>query len=164
MKNITTRLHLYPGLPCLNNHCQQLPDQQEFQAVVEEFWFEAAHIPKYLVRDEPWVVKLRDWTMKCMLLKLIEWHAVALSDGPVDVRYIGTQLHDWAADWVRRDLNDVFAHFDGEDSWRALLATTGLVRRLGQEIAANSSLIYPQEVDDHISGYISSFTAQIERR
>jgi len=137
-----------------------LPDQREFQAVVEGFWFEAAHIPKYLVRNEPWVVKFRDWTMKCRLLKLMEWHAVALSDEPVDVRYIGTHLRDWVDDSVWNDLQHVFAHFDVKDSWNALLAMMDLVRRLGQEIASCSDLTYPQHVDDGITGYIQGFAGQ----
>jgi aminoglycoside 6-adenylyltransferase len=138
-----------------------LPEQPEFQAVVEEFWFEAAHIPKYLMRDEPWVVKFRDWTMKCMLLKLMEWHAVALSAAPVDVRYIGIHAREWTDEATWNELQHVFGHFDVADSWRALLASMRLVRRLGHEIAAASSLTYPQEVDDSISGYIMSFAERL---
>ena len=138
-----------------------LPEQQEFQAAVEEFWFEAAHIPKYLIRSDLWVVKFRDWTMKCMLLKLMEWHAIALSDVPVDVRYIGTHARDWLEASVWNDLQRVFGHFDAKDSWRALLATMDLFRRLCQEIAAHSQLVYPQDVDDNISAYILSFDGRM---
>lgn len=35
---------------------KSLPTQDKFTAVVNEFWFEAFHIPRYLVRDELWVV------------------------------------------------------------------------------------------------------------
>ena len=138
-----------------------LPEQAEFQTIVEEFWFEAAHIPKYLLRDELWVVKFRDWTMKCDLLKLLEWHAVATSDEPVDVRYIGTHANQWVDEETWVELQGVFAHFDAADSWRALLGSMKLVRRLGQEIEQHSDLVYPQAVDDHISGYILSFEGQL---
>lgn len=33
----------------------------------------------HLLREELWVVKARDWTMKVMLLQMLEWHAVATS-------------------------------------------------------------------------------------
>ncbi len=139
----------------------QLPNQGEFQTVVEEFWFEAAHIPKYLLRGELWVVKFRDWTMKCDLLKLMEWHAIARSDEPVDVRYIGTHAPKWTDERTWNELQGVFARFDAADSWRALLASMNLVRRLGQEIEQHGTLVYPQDVDDHISGYILSFAERL---
>ncbi len=138
-----------------------LPNQAEFQTVVEEFWFEAAHIPKYLLRSELWVVKFRDWTMKCDLLKLLEWHAIARNDEPVDVRYIGTDANRWVDERTWTELQQAFAHFDAADSWRALLVSMTLVRRLGQEIEQHSGLVYPQEVDDHISGYILSFAERL---
>jgi len=138
-----------------------LPEQADFQTVVEEFWFEAAHIPKYLLRDELWVVKFRDWTMKCDLLKLLEWHAIATSAEPVDVRYIGTHANRWVDEQTWSELQDVFARFAAADSWRALLASMKLMRRLGREIQQHSDLIYPQQVDDHISAYILSFEGRL---
>ena len=39
----------------------------------------SAHIPPYLARGELWVVKFRDGTMKRMLLRLVEWDALAPS-------------------------------------------------------------------------------------
>ena len=37
-----------------------LPTAEVFRERVEEFWFEAFHIPKYLARGELFVVKFRD--------------------------------------------------------------------------------------------------------
>ena len=56
---------------------RRAPTEDEFRATVEEFWFEAWHIPKYLARGDLWVVKFRDWTMKELLLRMLEWHAMA---------------------------------------------------------------------------------------
>src|SRR5919199_2830326 len=38
-----------PALPA-----QALPSEAEYQAAIEEFWFEAWHIPKYAARDDLW--------------------------------------------------------------------------------------------------------------
>lgn len=62
-----------------------LPSQERFRKRVEEFWFEAFHIPKYLARGELFLVKQRDWTMKELLLEMIEWHAIARNLTPVDI-------------------------------------------------------------------------------
>lgn len=134
-----------------------LPTQAEFDAVVGEFWFEASHMPRYLAREELWVVKFRDWTMKGLLLKMLEWHAVATSDTSVDVWYIGSHVKDWVDGETWTELQSVFARFDVQDSWRGLIATIDLLGRLGREIAAASGLTYPSDVDESIRGYILRF-------
>ena len=75
-----------------------LPTAREFADTVTEFWFEAAHMPGYLTRQDLWVVKFRDWTMKTMLLRMLEWHAVASSGPDTDVWYIGTKMKRWLDD------------------------------------------------------------------
>jgi len=133
------------------------PDQQKFTAAVEEFWFEAAHIPKYLIRDELWVAKFRDWTMKTLLLKMLEWRAVTKGKTPVDVWYIGSHIKEWVDLEIWGELQTVFSHFDSSDSWRGLLATTELFRRVALETAEQAGLVYPTEVDASVTRYIASF-------
>jgi aminoglycoside 6-adenylyltransferase len=58
--------------PSYTSPVRLLPSEAEFEAAVEEFWLEASHIPKYLQRDDRWVVKFRDWTMKELLLQMLE--------------------------------------------------------------------------------------------
>jgi aminoglycoside 6-adenylyltransferase len=138
------------------------PDQREFLAVVSEFWFEATHIPRYLLREDLWVVKFRDWTMKEQLLTMLEWHASAAGMTPRDVWHIGSHMRDWVDADTWRHLHEVFGRFDRLDGWRALLATISLFRRLAQETAQACGLIYPQEIDDKITAYIFSFERRIQ--
>ena len=138
-----------------------LPNQDEFEAVIQEFWFEASHMPRYLLRNELWVVKFRDWTMKSQLLKMLEWHSIAVADNPVDVWYIGSHMGDWVDDQTWSEVQDVFSRFDVQDSWRGLLATMSLFGRLGQEIAAASELEYLSDVDENVSGYIMEFAERL---
>ena len=68
---------------------------------MEEFWFEAWHIPKYLKRNDLWVVKFRDWTMKQLLLRMLEWHAIATNGPALDISHIGVHMKDWTrSDWL----------------------------------------------------------------
>jgi aminoglycoside 6-adenylyltransferase len=131
-----------------------LPTEAEFRAAVAEFWFEAFHIPKLIDRNDLWVVKMRDWTMKRLLLEMIEWHAVAGRGPTHDVWHIGTRLEEWAAGdvWVR--LHDVFGLFGKRHAWRALIATTSLFRDVSKETATLLGLAYPESVDTAITGYI----------
>jgi aminoglycoside 6-adenylyltransferase len=138
-----------------------LPTQAEFDSVVEEFWFEAAHMPRYLARDDLWVVKFRDWTMKTNLLQMLEWQAVARADGkPLDVWYIGTRMKDWldAETWQR--LHEVFGGFEQRDAWRAILASADLFAHASREVAGMVGLSQPDLLERRIRSYLGSFHAR----
>ena len=133
------------------------PSEEEFSFTVEEFWFEATHMPRYLSRGDLWVVKFRDWTMKRDLLRMLEWRAIAESAEPVDVRYIGTRMREWvdAATWCH--LHEIFGHFAEDDAWRALLATTQLFGRVSRDVAATNGFEYPLELEQQIQSYLAAY-------
>lgn len=135
-----------------------LPTRKAFADTVTEFWFEAAHLPTYLTRGDLWVVKHRDWTMKQMLLRMLEWHALATQGEGTDIWHIGSRMRRWIDDVTWRELQQVFARFDAEDSWRALVASMRLFSRLTRETARRLDLDYPRETERHISAYVLGFT------
>ena len=55
----------------------QKPTQEEFDLVLKVFFFEAFKEAKSLMREDLWHVKIRDWSVKKRLLKMIEWHEKA---------------------------------------------------------------------------------------
>lgn len=133
----------------------KLPSKEEYLKTVSEFWFEAFHIPKYLLRKDLWIVKFRDWTMKEMLLRMLEWHALSKNLN-ADVWEIGNKMKDWLEPGLWEELNKVFAHFDKQDSWNALLAEINLFRKVSKEVANKLDFEYPEKMDKTISKYIQS--------
>lgn len=152
---------LAAGLPAATGASprRRPPSAAAFSRAAVEFWFEAAQIPKYVTRGELWVVKLRDWTMKQLLLQMIEWHALAGNNG-VDVWHIGTGVADWAGPGVWEELHHSFGRFDGADSRRALYATIALYRRLGREVAEALGFDYPGDLDGRITAHIDDVFAR----
>jgi len=137
-----------------------LPTKEQFVSVIQEFWFEAMHIPKYLAREDLWVVKFRDWTMKETLLKMLEWHSLATHKGNVEVSHIGSKMRRWVDDTTWTELQAVYGHFDASDSWRSLLAETKLFRRLTRETASLVSLDYPADIERNVMGHIQKMAPQ----
>jgi aminoglycoside 6-adenylyltransferase len=133
------------------------PTAEAFAFTCREFWFEAAHIPRYLERGEPWVVKFRDWTMKQDLLRMLEWHALATAGDETDVWYIGTKLRSWLDPDVLARLDEVFGRFDAADSGRALRATTELFAELGTVVARRYGLADPAPIAAPVQAYLASF-------
>jgi aminoglycoside 6-adenylyltransferase len=132
----------------------RLPKEAEFLAAVEEFWFEAWHIPKYILRGDLWVVKFRDWTMKELLLRMLEWNAAA-HQPDVTIGEIGSGMKEWTGGEVWTRLDECFGRFDADDSRRALLATISLFRDVASDAAVRLGYRYPASLDAALSDYVS---------
>jgi len=127
------------------------PSEAHFRERVEEFWFEAFHVPRCLARGELYQVKQRDWTMKELLLEMMEWHALARSGGSIDVWHIGKGIRSWTDRATWTELQETFGRFDAQDARRAHDATTQLYSRLAREMAGMKGWSYPDRVEDLIS-------------
>jgi len=131
-----------------------LPNAERFRERVEEFWFEAFHIPKYLARGELFVVKHRDWTMKELLLEMLEWHAYSRPGAAADCWHIGARLQHWAEPEHWQALQQVFGRFDAADAERAFHATLRLYSQAAREVAARAGFDYPEAVEAGIRDLI----------
>ncbi|WP_324192585.1 aminoglycoside 6-adenylyltransferase [Nocardia transvalensis] len=137
------------GLPAPSGAAPEveLPDEDEFRAHCAEFWFEIAHLPRYLARGELWVVKARDWETKELLLTAIEWHARAHYGPGHDVWHNGTRMSEWAAPGVWDRVEAMFAI---GDSLRQAQTAADLFADLTQDIATASGFAYPKEFEQAI--------------
>lgn len=128
---------------------------KEFRRVVEEFWFEAWHVAKYLKREELWVAKSRDAGMKEFLRQMIEWRAMVVNKNEViRVWPEGRFMQEWVDRQTWQDLKGCFGHFEAGDSWQSLEQTMKMFRRLAGEVAEKVGYQYPEKVDRKISSWI----------
>jgi len=132
----------------------QKPTQEEFERVVKEFFFEAYHVAKYFYRNELWQVKFRDWAAKEFLLRMIEWNEKAQHGWDYDTHYQGKKMQSWCNKEIWSVLNNCFARFDLEDSWKALMATIGLFRDVAKQVAEHVDYEYPVSVDKNITDFV----------
>lgn len=130
------------------------PTQEEFTHSISEFWFEAYHVAKYLKREDLWLVKFRDWSLQVYLLKIMEWYMLSKNNWGYDVKWTGKNIKKWLDPEVYKRLENIFSHFDKEDSWKGLIARIDLFRDLSKEIGKNLGYKYPEEVDKNLTGFI----------
>lgn len=140
--------------PALRKQSGVPPGEKDFLRLVNEFWFEAYHVAKYLKREELWLAKSRDWATKELLLKMMEWHAQGKHQWNHDTAYMGKRMKSWVEESTWKALHQTFAHFDADDSWNGLLSTIKLFRQLATAVAENLGLGYPVEMDRKISEFI----------
>lgn len=131
-----------------------IPTEKEYIEICNEFWFEASQIPKYIARRELWVVKFRDWTMKKMVLQMLEMKARFNNKDPW---YIGLHMEDWVDkdDWDT--LQTLFVNFDQKDSKAGLIKTIEFFRKISQQVAKDGLFEYPKVIDEEVSEYIYNF-------
>jgi aminoglycoside 6-adenylyltransferase len=131
-----------------------IPDPAAFMRLVNIYWYGAVYVAKQIVRGQSWLVKYRDWTNKEMLLRMLEWHALAIYGADHDVWHDGKFIGEWAEPEALGALEGCFGHFDAADSWRALLNSMTLFRRLAMDVAAEWELDYPARLDTQVTAYI----------
>ncbi len=136
------------------------PTQQMFNNVVQEFWFEAYHVSKYLKRNDLWSALFRMGLLKDhFLLKMIEWNEQARRDWTVPLPPGGKNLQSWICPETREAIQHIFAHFDRTDCWDALKRALELFRRISAETATMCGFTL-SELDRTMTEYILNMRDQ----
>jgi aminoglycoside 6-adenylyltransferase len=129
-------------------------EQLEFTTLVEEFWFEAYHVGKYLVRGDLWPAATRHWSTMEWMLRMLEWWVRVIDERTVPSA--GKSLASWAPAFVSASLPRLFPGANAEQTWNALFEVIELFRRLARETAEASGLRYPEIVDQNLSAFLDA--------
>ena len=127
--------------------------QSEFTTLVEEFWFEAYHVGKYLARGDLWPARARQEATLERLLAMIEWrHERTRGHAPPSD---GKALPSWAPDLAGDRMSRLYPRPDVEGSWQALFETIELFRGVAREVAAAAGLRYASDVDGNLYEFLA---------
>jgi aminoglycoside 6-adenylyltransferase len=144
--------------PAYRGYLPVRPSAEEYQALVEEFWWSATYVAKMLWRDEllfaRWVL---DNDLKLgTLRRLLEWR-VALEHGwEVRPGVLGRHLK-------RRLPPDLWAALEAtcvgpepEANWTALFGTAALFRRVAVEVGAAFGYAYPHALEARMTAFLEA--------
>lgn len=113
---------------------------------------------KHLRRGELWWAKsCCDSYLKNLLLTMLECHARAARGPNFDTWMRGRFLEEWADARAVAALPEIYAHYEEEDIWRALLATMELFRWLAVETAETLDYVYPTYGDERCTELVQRF-------
>lgn len=125
------------------------PEQAEFLELINEFWFRAVWVAKKLRRGELYIAtSCCDGILKRLVREMIERHARARRGWDFDTWHDGRFLEQWADPRAVAGLRVAYAHYDEEDTRRALIATMDLFRWLAKETAERLGYPYPAMSDE----------------
>jgi aminoglycoside 6-adenylyltransferase len=135
------------------------PTSAEFEATINDFWFNAIWTAKHIWRGELWRARSvgLEGSMRNALLKMIEWHARATSDGPLDTWEGGRFIEEWAGAEVLSELRHSLAGYDPAESQRALDSMMRLFARLSAESAGILGYDHQPDPGRRVIAWIDQF-------
>ena len=151
--------------PSFRAHIPAPPDETEFLAVVEEFWWESTNAAKNLARDELLPARYNlDVVMRDLLIRMLVWYVETEWDWSWKPGATGRGLKQqlpgdiWAA---------VEATFTGpaiSDNWDALFRLAAVFRRVARDVADRLGYAYPEALDRGVMEYLHEVHGRDESR
>ena len=137
------------------------PAESEFLNLVNDFWYHTVWTGKHLRRGELWWAKsCCDGYLKHLLRQMMEWHTRVSKGEGIDTWMRGRFLEEWADARAVESLPAVFAHYDEEDVWRALMATMELFRWLAVETADLLGYSYPSFGEERTTEFVQGLFSE----
>jgi aminoglycoside 6-adenylyltransferase len=141
--------------PSHTKHLVRKPTRDQFETLVNEFWWDAHYVPKCLRRDElPFAAAMLSQSVRGEYLHtLIEWYIGALNEWTVNTGVCGRRFRRYLDDQTWQDYESTFARAAVEEHWVAFFNAVGLFRRLGRAVAERLGYSYPDRIDRQMSEY-----------
>lgn len=148
------------GLPPATHtaHVPPQPDEAEFLALVNDFWWETLYVAKNLRRDELFPARWSlDTEMKHgMLRRMLEWRAEIDRDWSIRPGRLGRGLKRRLPADLWREIEQTFAGAGPDENWEALWRTLSLFRRTAAEVGDALGYAYPHDLDRRVTAYLIS--------
>jgi len=144
--------------PAYRAHIPARPTEDEYRAVVEEFWWASTYAAKALWRGEVVFAKfVVDHDMKLgPLRRVLEWKIELDGDWSVRPGAYGRGLERLLPSDLRDELAATYVGSGVEENWRALDATIVLFRRVATEVADRLGYAYPHAADRQVSAHLDA--------
>jgi aminoglycoside 6-adenylyltransferase len=139
--------------PAYRAHIPARPNEQEYVALVEEFWWSSTYVAKSLWRGERFFTRFAlDVDLKHgAVRRMLEWLVELEHDWSLRPGAYGRGLERLVPPDIWRELA---ATYDDEGGWEAFERTIALFRRVAATVGEGLGFEYPQRVDDLASSYL----------
>jgi len=141
--------------PTFSKNNIKKPGKEEFEELLNAFFWDATYVAKCLKRDELYYAKfMLDNIMRFgSLQKIIELHVAMRNDWHVSTGKYGRFFKDYLDAKTWTELENTFSDANIENNWRAFFKMVSLFRRLSKDLANNLGYMYPFETDKKVIRY-----------
>lgn len=147
--------------PTFRAHIPTPPTRDEYQAVVEEFWWDTTYVAKALRRGDVVFAKfVLDYDAKLVALRrLLEWRIELDHDWSLRPGAYGRGLERHLPQELADELAATYVGADPDENWDALFKTTALFRRVAGEVGEALGYPYPHDVDAAVTAHLEAVRA-----
>ena len=151
--------------PLYRAHVPSRPSREEYDALIDEFWWDTTYVAKSLWRGEVFFAKfMLDYDTKFVALRrFLEWRIEMDHDWSLRPGSHGRGLERLLPAELWSDLASTFVGTSIEENWEALLRTTALFRRVAIEVGDALGYPYPQDKDAAVSAHLHGVRALTSR-
>ncbi len=131
------------------------PTKEEYEALVNDFFWDATYVVKNLWRDELYYAKYmldNIIRFKC-LLKIIDWHIATQHNWSISTNKYGRFFKRYLDSKTWTELEATFSDASIENNWRAFFNMIDLFRKLAKNVAKNLGYEYPYKIDQKVTEY-----------
>jgi aminoglycoside 6-adenylyltransferase len=137
-----------------------LPTKEQYDNLVQDFWYHIVWVSKKMLRGELWVAKeCLDSNLKYLLRTMAEWHATAvLNHTPW---HNGRFIEKWGDPRLVDFFPKIFATYNRSDMLKAMMETMEIFRLLATETGTALGYKYPDSADKAAVTFIHSYEDSI---
>ena len=156
-KNITDNI----DDPSYQAYKTKKPKREEYNRVVNNFWWDITYIAKYLWRDQFYFAKYMDYFIKFNLMKpMIEWLIGVDNNWNVNPGKQGSKFKEYLDEKLWLELKDTFSGGDLKDNWNSMYKMMDFFSKIAKKVAYRARFEYPQELEEDVRNYIMKIQNQ----
>ncbi len=131
------------------------PSKDEFEAIVNEFWWDVYYVPKYLWRDElPFAKYMLDHILHYEFLhKVIDWYIGYKNNWDIETGVMGKKYKSLLSEKDWTEFEAIYCGGGMKENLIALERITSLFRRLSIELSQALAYDYPYDVDKKVMSF-----------
>lgn len=141
--------------PTHTTHLVKKPTLDQYETLVNEFWWNAHYVPKYLRRDElPFAAGMLGESVRSRYLHtVIEWFIGLQHDWSVNTGICGRKFKRYLDEQTWAAYESTFAGAGLEEQWQAFFSAVTLFRKLAKQVGNALGYRYPEKIDRDMTEY-----------
>ncbi|MBQ1591968.1 MAG: aminoglycoside 6-adenylyltransferase [Treponema sp.] len=129
-----------------DKHDYTFPTQNDYDNLVNDFYFHYLWAYKKCLRGEYWVaLQCLNSYLKSKTLTMIEWYEHLLHGNDYNTFYQGRHLEKWAEESIKSELKNIFSSYNKDSIIKALDANRILFTRIAKDTAKMIDYVFPEE-------------------
>jgi aminoglycoside 6-adenylyltransferase len=136
-------------------HYVRMPDNKEFDSVLNECWWIQTYVAKGIWRNElPLAKYMFDVILIENVKKLLSWHIGIQHDWNINVGKCGKWFKRLLPEEIYNGFVEVYPTSDYENMWQSLFKAGRFIRAIGTEVADELKYSYPMREDINVTEFL----------